>query len=79
MAMYESNRLQRLYDAVAQNPKNCRFDDIARLLKACGFTARKTSGSHVIFKKGALAISVPKAIPVKETYVKQVLALLEQL
>jgi predicted RNA binding protein YcfA (HicA-like mRNA interferase family) len=54
------------------------FEDLKALLVTVGFTERKTSGSHVIFKKGTHAISVPRRKPVKETYVDQVLELVEE-
>lgn len=72
-----SKRLQRLYDRVNDNRKDCSFEDIERLLIALGFVARTSSGSHVFFKRGSLAISVPKRKPVKEIYVDQVLGLVE--
>ncbi len=75
MGLIESKRVQRLF---VSNQKNCPFEDLERLLVAVGFVVRKTSGSHVIFKRGALAISVPRRNPVKETYIKQALALIDQ-
>ncbi len=78
MGLFDSKRVQRLYEHVVSNQKNCPFDDLERLLVAVGFVARKASGSHVFFKRGALAISVPRRNPVKETYIKQALALIDQ-
>ena len=57
--------------------KNCAFEDLEALLLAVGFIERRTSGSHVFFKKSSLAISVPRRKPVKENYVEQVLQLVE--
>jgi antitoxin HicB len=71
----ESKRVQRHLDRVLATRKNCSFDDIEALLLAVGFVARKTSGSHVIFKNGPHTISVPRRRPVKETYVEQTLEL----
>jgi len=59
--------------------KELRFEHLERLLLAAGFVARKTSGSHVVFKRGPLALTVPKRRPVKEVYVEQALALVENL
>jgi len=75
VGLIESKRIERLYDQVLKNRKNCRFEDIERLLLALGFSARKASGSHVIFKRADKTISVPKRIPVKEHYVDEVLRL----
>jgi len=78
VGLVESKRVQRHLDRVLATRKNCSFEDIEALLLAVGFVVRKTSGSHVIFKKGTLTISVPRRKPVKETYVEQVLDLVEQ-
>jgi len=67
-------RLQRLYDQVAKNRKNCRYEDLERLLLAAGFTLRKAGGSHMIFKRGSSILSVPKRKPVKEHYVNEALS-----
>jgi predicted RNA binding protein YcfA (HicA-like mRNA interferase family) len=65
-----------LLAAVRQNRHNCRFEDLERLLLALGFTVRRTSASHVIFKRGATKISIPQRKPVKEVYVDLVLDLI---
>ncbi len=77
MGLVESKRAQRLYEQVVKNRKNCSFEDLENLLLAVGFSERKTTGSHVFFKRGSLAISIPKRKPVKENYVEQVIALID--
>ena len=57
--------------------KNCSYEDLKAILLAVGFTVRNGKGSHRMFKRGPLAISVPERKPVKENYVEQVLALVE--
>ncbi len=79
MGMVESKRVQRLYDQVLRTRKNCTFEDLERLLLAVVFTERRASGSHRIFKLGRLAISIPQRRPVKENYVDQVLAIIQEL
>lgn len=71
-------RLRRLYDQVAKNRKNCRYEDLERLLLGAGFTLRKTGGSHMIFKRGADILSVPKRKPVKEHYVDEALSMISE-
>lgn len=78
MGLVESKRVQRLYDRVVATRKNCAFDDLEALLTAVGFVSRRSSGSHVFFKHGPLAISVPKRKPVKENYVDSVLELIAE-
>jgi len=77
MGLVDSKRAQRLLETVLANRKNCRFEDLAALLEAVGFTQRTGKGSHAIFKRGTTTISVPRRKPVKEVYVEHVLALLD--
>jgi len=75
----QSKRVQRLYERVVSNRKNCSFDDLENLLLALGFHERKTSGSHVIFKRDRITISIPKRKAVKENYVEQVIAIIAEI
>lgn len=77
MGLIESKRAQRLLEVVLANRKNCRFEDLAGLLEAVGFTARNGKGSHVVFKRGSSIITVPRRKPVKEIYVEHALALID--
>lgn len=79
MGMVDSKRVQRLYDQVLRTRKNCAFEDLERLLLALGFTERKASGSHRIFKRGRIAITIPERRPVKENYVDQIIAIVQEL
>ncbi len=58
MGLVESKRIQRLYEQVLCTRKNCAYEDIENLLLALGFTERKTAGSHIIFKRGRIALSI---------------------
>lgn len=77
MGLVDAKRIQRLLANVTSNPKNCSFEDLEHLLVACGFSVRKRGGSHVIFKRGTITLSIPKRKPVKEVYVEQVLAAID--
>lgn len=60
------------------NPKAVRFSELGSILRKEGFTQRKTSGSHRVFKRGTAMISVPYQKPyVNEEYVEQILEILE--
>ena len=75
-----NKRLLKIVEKFFQYPKNIEFSDIKTLLEGFGYEARQPSGggSHYIFRKaGSSHISVPKAKPVNQTYVKQVIKLLE--
>ncbi len=78
MGLAETKRLQRLYNQVARNRKNCPFNDVERLLLAAGFTLHKGSGSHAVFKCGQHTISVPRRNPVKENYVMAALEIVNR-
>lgn len=76
----KEKRLERL----RQHPKNVSFDDLKQVLEDYGFILRKVTGSHHTFKKQAegksWTITIPFRKPhVKSTYVKQVLAIIEEI
>jgi len=79
MGLIESKRAQRLYERVLATKRNCDFEDLRALLVAVGFDVRqpRRGGSHHVFKRGALAITVPRAKPVKRHYVEAVLELID--
>ncbi len=54
---YNSRRMSRaekLFDKLTagRNDANFSFDDLCTLLTKLGYTARKTKGSHIIFRRG---------------------------
>lgn len=73
-------RLLKIVEKIFKNPKHIDFSDIQTLLIGFGYSIRQPSGgsSHYVFRKaGSNPISVPKAKPVNQTYVKQVIILLK--
>jgi antitoxin HicB len=73
------SRHDKLIERFRQNPKNVRFEEIDKVLRALGFTSRQ-SGSHVVFTRDKSRITVPIKKPfVKPIYVKQLLELLDEL
>lgn len=79
VGVVDSKRVQRLYDQVFRTRKNCAFEDLERLLLAVGFTERRSKGSHRVFKRERIVITIPERRPVKEHYVDQVIAILQEL
>lgn len=79
MELPKSKRVRRLLDRVIATRKNCAFEDLENLLRALGFSERKSTGSHVFFKRGRIAISIPKNKPVKERYVGQALKIIVEM
>lgn len=53
------SKADKLLDAIKDNPKNVRFEDIESLLNALGFKTR-SRGSHYTFKKDSNIIMVVK-------------------
>lgn len=72
-------RLQK----IRNNPKAVSFDDLDSVLRRFGFECgvpRSGSSHHVYSRKGSPPISVPYKRPyVHEKYVKEVLAILDEI
>jgi predicted RNA binding protein YcfA (HicA-like mRNA interferase family) len=79
--MEDFKRKCKLIKKILNNPKNVRFKDVDKLLKAFGYEAKQPSkgSSHFVYrKKGANPITVPYKRPfVKEIYIKQIIKILE--
>ena len=76
-------RRHKLLLRIRNSPRNVTLRDLAKLLKAYGFSLRRVKGSHHIFDGHVagckLHLSVPFAQPIKEAYVKDVLELIDQI
>jgi predicted RNA binding protein YcfA (HicA-like mRNA interferase family) len=79
--MRNIRRICKLLESLLNNPKDVRFEDLDKLLKAFGYEVRQPGGgsSHYVYsKKGKrMLITIPYRKPVKQCYVKQVIKLLE--
>ena len=80
MVVPDSKRAKRFYDRVLATKANCDFADLRGPLEASGFSVRQPGrgGSHYVFKRGSLKITVPRAKRVKRHYVEAVLELIEE-
>ena len=67
--------------AVRNNPKNVRFEAIQGILLNYGFdeTTPKGGGSHYTYHRGIYRVTVPKDNPVNQTYIKQVIRIIDKL
>ncbi len=75
MSEQQVKRIARHLEKVESRRFNCSFDDLAHMLRAAGFTIRKSSGtSHVMFVRGTARLNIPYARPVKKCYVDEALA-----
>ena len=43
------SKKQKLFQKIANNPENLRFEDFVRLIKAFGFELERINGSHYIY------------------------------
>jgi len=73
------SRKDKLIDAIKNNPKNVRFQDLKKILESIGYTAVNNGGSHFVFTKdNAISLTIPYKKPVKVVYVKQVIKIIEE-
>ncbi len=78
--MTKRDKLRR---RIQQNPKNVSFRNLQLLLEAYGFELKRTRGSHHSFvgqvKGQSVLLTVPFRRPLQPIYVRQALALIEQI
>lgn len=76
------SRFEKLLARIRNNPKTVSFDELDTILTRYGFTCRQPGGgsSHYVYTRGDYRITVPYKRPhVKQFYVKQVLAILDEI
>lgn len=63
-----------------QSPNTVRFDEVDALLLHLKFNKRQSGTSHATYSLGARRITIPYRRPfIRSVYVKEVLALLDEL
>lgn len=75
-------KLQKLLLRIRNNPQRVTFEDLDKLLSAYGFARRqpRSGSSHYVYSLRKHHITVPYKRPhVNAIYVKQVLAILDEL
>jgi len=66
-------------EAMRQNPRNVRPDDLDAVLKAAGYQVRNQSGSHKNYQRGSDSLVIPQHKPfLKPVYVRAALDALAQ-
>ncbi len=77
------SKRRKLRQRIEQNPKNVLFQDLRTLLEAYGFELKRTRGSHYSFtvkiRGQFILLTIPYHRPLQAVYVKQALALIEQI
>jgi len=72
------SKKEKLIEAIKNNPKNVRFEDLKKILESIGYTAVNNGGSHYVFTKvNSISLTIPYKKPVKVVYVKQVIKIIE--
>jgi len=81
--MSDDTRRRKRRQKIAKNLKNVRFEDLQRLLEDYGFVLKRTKGSHYSFvgyvSDEKTTVVIPYRQPLKEVYVKKVLAILSEI
>ena len=73
------SKKDKLIEAIKNNPKNIKFEDLKKILEDLGYTANNRGGSHYVFtKKDSTSLTIPYKRPVKVIYVKQVISIIEE-
>jgi hypothetical protein len=62
------------------NPRDWRIEDLKVVADSLGIAYRQSGTSHVVFghPKVERAVSVPAARPIKQVYIRQFLALVDE-
>ncbi len=73
------SKKDKLIEAIENNPKNVKFEDLKKILENLGYAAVNGGGSHYVFsKKDSVSLTIPYKRPVKVIYVKQVIRIIEE-
>ena len=71
---------EKALQKIRNNPREVRFNDLAKVLEQHGFEIRKTGGSHQVFMRGQYRIIVPFRRPhLFEYVVKDALKILDKI
>jgi hypothetical protein len=71
----------KILERMRNNPRDWRIESLEAVAKRFGIAVRKPPGSHVVFQHDAslLEVSVPARRPIKPVYIKQFLALIDDI
>jgi hypothetical protein len=75
------SKAEKLLNKMRSNPRDWRLDAIETVAKRFDISVRKSGGSHVVLSHpdSAMVVTVPAHRPIKPIYVRQFLALLEEI
>lgn len=72
-------KTDKILARMRNNPRDWRIESLEAVAARFGITVRKPAGSHVVFQHDAsvISVTVPAHRPIKPVYVKQFLALID--
>lgn len=74
------NTATKLLEAMRNNPRDWRIEQLHTLARQFGLAVRSEGGSHHVFSHDVVAevLSVPAHRPIKPVYVRRFVALIDQ-
>lgn len=71
----------KLLERMRRNPRDWRIEELEVIAQRYGMTVRRGGGSHAVFSHptSTIVVTVPAHRPVKPVYVKQLVALIDDL
>lgn len=68
------SKKEKLFQRILGLPKDLRFDELDKMLVACGYELDRTNGSHAVYiKENCISLTIPRVTPVKSYLIRQVL------
>jgi len=76
---FAMNTDAKLLDAMRNNPRDWRMEQLLTVARRFGVTVRNDGGSHHVFAHAAVSgiVTVPAHRPIKPVYVRQFVALID--
>lgn len=73
------NKRAKLLDAMRNNPRDCRIEDLLVVARQFGIECRNCGGSHHVFSFSNMEndVTVPAHRPIKPVYIRQFLLLVD--
>lgn len=71
------SKKQKLCQRILSEPKDLRFEELEKVIIACGYVLDHTTGSHSIYVKlDSPTLTIPRKTPVKSYLIEQVLVVI---
>ena len=75
------SKADKTLDKMRANPKDWRIESLEKVASRYGVTVRKSGGSHIVFSHfdSPIVVTVPVHRPIKPPYIRQFLALINDI